>query len=82
MTSHPAAKILIVEDEPLIRMDLADMLEELGYSVLEAANADEAIAILESEPAVTAVVTDVDMPGTMDGLALTFVVRNRCHHAI
>jgi len=82
VTSHPAAKILIVENEPLIRMDLADMLEELGYSVLEAANADEAIAILESEPAVTAVVTDVDMPGTMDGLALTFVVRNRwppCH---
>ncbi|MDW6026655.1 response regulator [Mesorhizobium sp. BAC0120] len=77
VTSRPAAKILIVEDEPLIRMDLAEMLEEIGFSVCEAANADEAIVILESDPAITAVVTDVEMPGTMDGLALTFVVRNR-----
>ncbi|BCH29860.1 hypothetical protein MesoLjLc_17900 [Mesorhizobium sp. L-8-10] len=82
MTSRPAAKILVVEDEPLIRMDLVSSLEDMGFPVLAAANADEAVAILESDPAIMTVITDVDMPGTMDGLALTFVVRNRwppCH---
>ena len=77
MTSRPAATILVVEDEPLIRMDLAAVLEDMGFQVLEAANADEAIALLEFDPAITTVITDVDMPGTMDGLALTFVVRDR-----
>lgn len=82
MTSRPAAKILVVEDEPLIRIDLVSSLEDMGFSVLAAANADEAVAILESDPAIMTVITDVDMPGTMDGLALTFVVRDRwppCH---
>jgi CheY-like chemotaxis protein len=82
VTSCPAAKILVVEDEPLIRMDLMGVLEDMGFSVLEAANADEAIAMLEADSAITTVITDVDMPGTMDGLALTFVVRSRwppCH---
>ncbi|WP_281404915.1 response regulator [Mesorhizobium sp. GR13] len=82
MISRPAAKILVVEDEPLIRMDLVASLEDMGFPVLEAANADEAITMLESDPAIMTVITDVDMPGTMDGLALTFVVRDRwppCH---
>ena len=82
MTSRPAATILVVEDEPLIRMDLAAVLEDMGFQVLEAANADEAMALLEFDPAIATVITDVDMPGTMDGLALTFVVRDRwppCH---
>lgn len=82
MTSRPAAKILVVEDEPLIRMDLVASLEDMGFPVLEAANATAAIAMLESDPAITTVITDVDMPGTMDGLALTFLVRDRwppCH---
>ena len=82
MTSRPAATILVVEDEPLIRMDLGAVLEDMGFQVLEAANADEAMALLEFDPAIATVITDVDMPGTMDGLALTFVVRDRwppCH---
>lgn len=82
MSSRPAAKVLVVEDEPLIRMDLVAVLEDMGFPVLEATNADEAIAMLESDPAITTVITDVDMPGTMDGLALTFLVRDRwppCH---
>ncbi len=54
------------EDEPLIRMDLAAVLEEMGFSVLEAANADEAIAMPQSDPATRTVITDVDAPGTME----------------
>jgi len=70
-------KILVVEDEPLIRMDLADTLRELGFFVFEASNADVAIRLLEADEDIAAVVTDVDMPGTMDGLALAFAVRRR-----
>jgi CheY-like chemotaxis protein len=70
-------KILIVEDEPLIRMHLAYSLGDLGFEILEAANADEAIALLESDADIMAVLTDVDMPGTMDGLALARAVRER-----
>lgn len=60
---------LIVEDEPLIRMILADAIEDEGYSVLEAGTALEAIAILGHHQ-VNAVITDVDMPGALNGLDL------------
>jgi DNA-binding NtrC family response regulator len=70
-------KILIVEDEPLIRMDLADLLDDLGFQIVETANAEEAIIKLEDDSAIRAVVTDVEMPGPMNGLALTFLVRSR-----
>jgi DNA-binding NtrC family response regulator len=61
--------VLIVEDEPLIRMMLADALEDESYGVIEAASALEAIAILAtSEPDV--VITDIDMPGGLSGLDL------------
>ncbi|WP_274630890.1 response regulator [Arvimicrobium flavum] len=82
MSLPPCSQDTVVEDEPLIRMDLAAVLEEMGFSVLEAANADEAIAMPQSDPATRTVITDVDVPGTMDGLALTFLVRDRwppCH---
>ncbi|MBE0702832.1 MAG: response regulator [Afipia sp.] len=69
--------MLVVEDEPLIRMDLAETLRELGFFVFEASNADDAIRLLEADEDIAAVVTDVDMPGTMDGLALAFSVRRR-----
>ena len=75
----PAVKVvvLIVEDEPIIRMLAADMVEEAGFEVLEAGNADEAVRILESRLDVRIVFTDIDMPGSMDGLKLAAAVRRR-----
>lgn len=70
-------KVLVVEDEPLIRLGLASLVEEAGYSVLEAGNADDAIAVIERHPDVAVIVTDVDMPGTMDGVKLAHFVRGR-----
>lgn len=69
--------ILIVEDELLIRMNAVDMVERAGFDVVEAANADEAIAILEGRLDITVVFTDIQMPGSMDGLKLAAAVRNR-----
>ena len=62
--------ILVVEDEALIRMVSADILEEAGFRVLEAANADEAILVMEGADHVELMVTDIRMPGRMDGLEL------------
>ena len=69
--------ILIVEDESLVRLWTATALEEAGFSVLQAANADEAIEILEKRSDISVVFTDVHMPGSMDGVKLAHAVRNR-----
>jgi CheY-like chemotaxis protein len=69
--------ILIVEDEALIRLDAADMIRDAGYDVVEAANADQAIVILESRFDITVVFTDIEMPGSMDGLKLAAAIRGR-----
>lgn len=69
--------VLVVEDEPIIRLDLIDMLERAGFGTLEAGSAAEAIALLERRPEIRVVFTDVQMPGTMDGLALAKYVRER-----
>lgn len=69
--------ILVVEDEALIRMNGVDVLEQAGYTVLEAASADEAIALLEGAPEVRLLFSDVDMPGSMDGVALAELVHQR-----
>lgn len=61
--------VLIVEDEPLIRMVLADTLMDEGYDVIEAGNVLEAVAIL-GQRTIDAVVTDIDMPGGLSGLDL------------
>ena len=70
-------KILVVEDEPLIRLGLASAIEDAGYEVSEAANAGEAIRRLEADPDIRLILTDVDMPGGMDGIALAHYVRDR-----
>jgi CheY-like chemotaxis protein len=70
-------KILVVEDEPLIRLGLVSLVEEAGFAVTEAANADQAIRALEANPDVRVVITDVDMPGGMDGVKLAHFVRDR-----
>lgn len=69
--------ILIVEDEVLFRVELADLFEASGYRVIEAGDADEAIAILDEEVSVDIVLTDIHMPGSMDGLRLAHHVRHR-----
>ncbi|TQF38569.1 chemotaxis protein CheY [Bradyrhizobium sp. UNPF46] len=69
--------ILIVEDDLLIRMNAIDMVRQMGIDVLEAADADEAVKLLESVPEITVVFTDIQMPGSMDGLRLAEVIRHR-----
>jgi CheY-like chemotaxis protein len=69
--------VLIVEDEALVRMAAVGMVEEAGFEVLEATNADEAILLLEARRDITVVFTDVEMPGSMDGLRLAHAVRDR-----
>jgi CheY-like chemotaxis protein len=69
--------ILIVEDEFLLRMDSAELIENAGFEVVQAANADEAIAILKGRPDIHVVFTDIQMPGSMDGLKLARFVRDR-----
>src|SRR4051812_45793079 len=66
----PAPVILVVEDELLIRMALAEFLEDSGFHVVEAGSAAEAIAIVESNPRIALVFSDVVMPGGMDGFGL------------
>lgn len=70
-------KILVVEDEPLIRLGMVSLVEELGFPVLEAGDAAEAIGLMEAATDIRLVITDVDMPGTMDGLRLAHYVRKR-----
>jgi CheY-like chemotaxis protein len=69
--------VLIVEDEFLIRAATADAIREAGFEVLEAANADRAIAILESRSDVQVVFTDIHMPGSMDGAKLARAIKYR-----
>lgn len=68
---------LVVEDDALVRFDLAQTLEAEGYKTFEAADAAEAIAVLEANSEIRVVFTDIQMPGTMDGLALARYVRLR-----
>ncbi len=74
-TAIPA--ILVVEDEPLLRLMAVDIVEDAGFEALSAATADEALAILEARADVRLVFTDVQMPGSMDGLRLAHAVRDR-----
>ena len=69
--------VLIVEDEFLVRMDTRASVEMAGFDVLEAGDADEAIAILTARNDIRLVFTDVQMPGSMDGLKLAHFVRDR-----
>jgi two-component system, response regulator PdtaR len=69
--------ILTVEDETLVRDYLGEILEYAGYQVVSAANADEAIEILESRDDIRVIITDINMPGSMDGLRLAAAVKDR-----
>jgi CheY-like chemotaxis protein len=72
-----SALVLVVEDDFLVRMSAVFVLEEAGFDTLQAGTADEAIGLLETRSDIKVVFTDVNMPGSMDGLALAHAVRSR-----
>jgi DNA-binding NtrC family response regulator len=78
-TFNPPKKnvVLVVEDEPLLLMAAVDLVEEAGFEAVEARNADEAIEILNAREDIRIVFTDIDMPGSMDGMKLAAMVRDR-----
>jgi two-component system, response regulator PdtaR len=69
--------VLVVEDDAQIREIVQDELEDAGYTVVAASHADAAVAILEAGRDIHLVFTDIDMPGSMDGLKLAACVRDR-----
>ena len=69
--------VLVVEDDPLVRMGAVAIAEESADKVYQAENADAAIRVLEASNDITLLFTDVDMPGTIDGLELAEVVHAR-----
>lgn len=73
----PPIRVLVVEDETFTRMDAVEMLRAAGFDVLEATDADEAIRMLERETDIGLIFTDIDMPGSMNGLQLAAAVRDR-----
>ena len=79
MASPPPRTIVIVEDEFLIRMMLAETLTDDGYHVAEAGTADEALAQLHAHSAIALMITDLSLPGSMDGLALAQSARDYQH---
>jgi two-component system, response regulator PdtaR len=72
--------VLLVEDEFIIRLDLSETMRRHGFTAYEAANADDAMDILESRPDISVVFTDVNMPGSMDGLSLSQLIARRWPH--
>ena len=78
MDIRPATTVLIVEDEPLVRMNAVEMIKESGWKAIEAGRSEEALQILRDHPDVDVLFTDINMPGDMDGLALAECV-HRLH---
>jgi CheY-like chemotaxis protein len=71
------AIVLVVEDDMMLRMRAVDMVEDAGYVPVEAVDADEAFAILQARSDIALLFTDIQMPGSMDGLQLAHVVHDR-----
>lgn len=71
------AIVLVVEDDALMRMLAADFIEGAGFEVVEAESADAAVIILEAREDIGILFTDIDMPGSMDGMKLAVAVRDR-----
>ena len=81
MTNTQKSKtVLVVEDEVFIRMSTVAMLEDAGYSVLEAKDSADALSVLARHDEISIMVTDVRMPGSMDGLGL--VAQVRCEYPV
>src|SRR5882672_5564679 len=80
MSSGPAASptnVLVVEDEMVLRMRAVDIVEDAGFTAVEAVSADEALSILESRSDIALLFTDIQMPGSLDGLKLAHAVHKR-----
>lgn len=73
----PPIVVLLVEDDFLLRLDAVQMLEEAGFEVIEATNAAEAISVLEARTDIDVLFTDIDMPGSMNGIKLAEAVSGR-----
>jgi CheY-like chemotaxis protein len=80
--THQEPVILIVEDEELLRLHAADLLEEHGFRVVEARNADAALKVLEARDDVRLLFTDIQMPGALDGMDLAREVHQRWPHVL
>ena len=76
-TSQQTGVVLVVEDEPFVRMVAVDTVQDAGYEAVEASTADDAIRILETREDIRIVFTDIHMPGSMDGLKLARAIRER-----
>ncbi len=76
MAEH-TQRVLIVEDEFLIRLTLSEVLSEEGYEVVEAETGDDAAALIESTPEIAVLLTDIQLPGSLDGRALAAMARQR-----
>lgn len=76
-SSAPNDVVLVVEDEPFVCLMGVDLLKEAGFDVLQAGNADEALRLLETHPEVRVVFSDVEMPGSLDGLGLAQCICQR-----
>ena len=74
-TSPP--KVLVVEDEMVLRMRAVDIVEDAGFTPIQAIDADQALSILEARSDISLLFTDIQMPGSMDGLKLAHAVRTR-----
>jgi CheY-like chemotaxis protein len=75
--SNQRTIVLVVEDEPLVRFDAVDALHDAGFDVVEAGNADAALAVLASRDDIAVLFTDINMPGSMNGLELAAEVHKR-----
>ena len=75
--STPVPNVLVVEDEMILRMRAVDIVEDAGFNPVEAVNADQAISILEIRSDISLLFTDIQMPGSIDGLKLAHAVHDR-----
>lgn len=69
--------VLVVEDEPVLRMMAVDLVEDAGFEAVEAADADQAVLILAERPDICIVFTDIDTPHGIDGMKLASLIRDR-----
>ncbi len=75
LTDPVARRVLVVEDEFLIRLTLSEVLADEGYDVMEAGSGDEAMQLLEASAEIAVLLTDIQLPGSLDGRALARRVR-------
>jgi CheY-like chemotaxis protein len=73
----PKEFVLVVEDEAILRLMAVSVVEDAGFKPIEASNADEAVRIMESRNDIRIVFTDINMPGSMDGMKLAARIRDR-----